>query len=65
MDCSEVVLGVDGVAEANSNKVSLNVYAIMFPGCRNVYCICVQRPKHGQDKAAAHRYLRELVGELK
>jgi hypothetical protein len=65
VECTEVNLGVDGVAEANSNKVSLNVFALMFPGCRNVYCVCIQRPKRGQDKEAAQRYTRELIDDLK
>lgn len=62
---TNVHLGIDGVAEAKSNKVSLNVFALMFPGCRNVYCICIQRPKHSADKGAARRYTKELVDELK
>ena len=66
MDCNEAVLSVHG--SSMLNKISVHVYALMFAGCHNVYCICVQRIKrgfHAQGKVAARRYTRELVEELK
>ena len=64
--CNEVVLGVDGIKESNSNKVSLNVYAIIFDGCNNVYPIIVQRPtQSGVGKPESQRGLRDLIEQLK
>ncbi|MEE9365195.1 MAG: hypothetical protein V3W44_00775, partial [Dehalococcoidales bacterium] len=37
-------IGIDGIQEAAANKVSLNVFALQFYGCRNVYPLLVQRP---------------------
>lgn len=64
-DVSEVRLSVDGVQEANANKVSLNVLSIQFPGCRNIYPVCIQRPARGTDKEEARRALEDLVVDLK
>lgn len=40
----DLVLWIDGIQESRSNKVSLNVFACYFPGCRLIYPVCIQRP---------------------
>lgn len=67
VNVSSVAVGVDGVQEAKSSKVSLNIFAIKFSGCRNIYPLTIQRPEPsaGVAKDEAKRYLIELVKQLK
>jgi len=62
---STVLLGIDGVSEAKSNRFSLNVFAIQFVGCRNVYPLVIQRPIRVTGKEEAARALAEVVDQLK
>lgn len=65
---TEVNLGVDGIKESNSSKVSLNVFAVKFPDCRNVYNVAIQRPSHmsAADKdEEARSTLVDLVSQFK
>ena len=39
-----VQLSLDGVSEAKSNTISLDVYSLKFDNCRNIYPLTIVRP---------------------
>ena len=43
---TNVQLSLDGVSEAKSNSVSLDVYSLHFENCKNVYPHTILRPIH-------------------
>lgn len=59
-----VTLGVDGVQENRTNKVSLLVFALKFEGCRCVLPLAIGKSYPGHDVDQDY-ILQGLVDDLK
>ena len=60
----EVILSCDGVADAKSNSVSMDIFSIAFPECRNIYPIVAIR---SEEKGSVNLIteLTKITDELK
>ena len=71
-----VNLSIDGVQECRSNSVSLEVFSIKFPNCRNVYPLKIIRPVNKflvnykphlrsilQSMAESNIFLKHFIGD--